>query len=46
MELKVKKSLIYTGIVYNPGDVVDIVEAEVIERVKKLELVETDEKED
>ena len=39
MKLKVKQALIYSGIVYNPGEIVDIAETEVIERVKNLELV-------
>lgn len=43
MKLKVKQSLIYCGIVYNPGEVVEIIEADVIERVKSLELVEAEE---
>lgn len=43
MKLKVKQSLIYCGIVYNPGEVVDILESDIIERVKSLELVETEE---
>ena len=43
MKLKVKQSLIYCGIVYNPGEVVEIIESDVIERVKSLELVETEE---
>lgn len=45
MKLKVRQSLIYSGTVYNPGEIVDIVEAEVIDRVKKLELVEVEETE-
>ena len=43
MKLKVKQSLIYCGIVYNPGEVVDILESDIIERVKSLELVEAEE---
>lgn len=43
MKLKVKQSLIYCGIVYNPGEEVDIIESDVIERVKSLELVESEE---
>lgn len=43
MKLKVKQSLIYCGIVYNPGEVVDILESDIIERVKSLELVEVEE---
>lgn len=43
MKLKVKQSLIYCGIVYNPGEVVDILESDIIERVKSLELVESEE---
>ena len=43
MKLKVKQSLIYCGIVYNPGEVVDILESDIIERVKSLELVEAKE---
>ena len=42
MKLKVKQSLIYCGIVYNPGEVVDILESDIIERVKSLELVEAE----
>lgn len=45
MKLKVRQSLIYSGTVYNPGEIVDIVEDEVIDRVKKLELVEVEETE-
>lgn len=43
MKLKVKESLIYCGVIYNPGEVVEIIESDVIERVKSLELVETEE---
>lgn len=43
MKLKVKQSLIYCRIVYNPGEVVDILESDIIERVKSLELVEAEE---
>lgn len=43
MKLRVKESLIYCGVIYNPGEVVEIVESDVIERVKSLELVETEE---
>ena len=43
MKLRVKESLIYCGIIYNPGEVVEIIESDVIERVKSLELVETEE---
>ena len=43
MKLKVKQSLIYCGIVYNPGEVVDILEPDNIERDKSLELVEAEE---
>ena len=43
MKLKVKQSLIYCGIVYNPSEVVDILESDIIERVKSLELVESEE---
>ena len=43
MKLKVKQSLIYCGMVYNPGEVVDILESDIIERVKSLELVEAEE---
>jgi len=43
MKLKVKQSLIYCGIVYNPGEVVDILESDIIERVKSLDLVEAEE---
>ena len=43
MKLKVKQSLIYCGIVYNPSEVVDILESDIIERVKSLELVEAEE---
>jgi hypothetical protein len=43
MKLKVKQSLIYCGIVYNPGEVVDILESDIIERVKSRELVESEE---
>ena len=43
MKLKVKQSLIYCGIVYNPGEVVDILESDITERVKSLELVEAEE---
>nr|DAT16515.1 MAG TPA: hypothetical protein [Caudoviricetes sp.] len=43
MKLKVKQSLIYCGIVYNPGEVVDILESDIIERVKSLELIEAEE---
>lgn len=43
MKLKVKQSLIYCGIIYNPGEVVDILESDIIERVKSLELVEAEE---
>ena len=43
MKLKVKQSLIYCGIVYNSGEVVDILESDIIERVKSLELVEAEE---
>lgn len=43
MKLKVKQSLIYCGIVYNSGEVVDILESDIIERVKSLGLVEAEE---
>ena len=43
MKLKVIQSLIYGGIVYNSGEVVDILESDIIERVKTLELVESEE---
>ena len=43
MKLKVKQSLIYCGIVYNPGEVVDILESDIIDRGKSLELVESEE---
>lgn len=43
MKLRVKESLIYCGVIYNPGEVVEIIESDVIERVKSLELVETEE---
>ena len=43
MKLKVKQSLIYCGIVYNPGEVVDILESDILKRVKTLELVESEE---
>lgn len=42
MKLKVIQSLIYCGIVYNPGEIVEILENDVIERVKTLELVESE----
>ena len=43
MKLRVKESLIYCGVIYNPGEVVEIIESDVIERVKSLELVEAEE---
>ena len=43
MKLKVKQALIYCGIVYNPGEIVEILESNIIERVKSLELVESEE---
>ena len=43
MKLKVKQSLIYCGIVYNPGEVVDILESDIIERDKSLEHEEVEE---
>jgi hypothetical protein len=46
MKLKVIQSLIYGGIVYNSGEVVDILESDIIERVKTLELVESEEVEE
>ena len=43
MKLKIKQALIYCGIVYNPGEIVEILESNIIERVKSLGLVEAEE---
>ena len=40
MKLKVKQALMYSGIVYNPGEIVDIAETEVIETNSENEEME------
>lgn len=42
MKFKVIKPLIYSGRLYNTGEEVDILESEVIKRVKTLGLIETE----
>lgn len=46
MKFKVRKPLIYAGVIYDAGEEVEILENEVIERVKALGLVETEETEE
>lgn len=46
MKFKVRKPLIYAGVIYDAGEEVEILENEVIERVKALGLVETEEAEE
>lgn len=46
MKFKVRKPLIYAGVIYDAGEEVEILENGVIERVKALGLVETEEAEE